>query len=158
MVSDRVKRFWQAGENATAVVADLRQLPVLDLPGAADLASERLADALVAKAHAKQRNAAGEVAHKFNADTGISRPTRARRNHDLVGRHRLHLTDRNGVVAHHFHLSTKLAEVLVQVVSKAVVVIHEHKHVSLLQPPADALIEPVRRPTAPGSAAPSRRA
>ena len=65
-----------------------------------DRAAERLADRLVAEAHAENRDLAGEALDQRHRDAGLVRRARPRRDHDALGRERVDLVERDLVVAH----------------------------------------------------------
>jgi hypothetical protein len=98
------ERGRQACEYAATVVRDRRELAVHHVLRAHDPAAERLADRLVAEAHAEDRHAAGEPPDQRHRDAGLVRRARARRHDDLLGLPRLDLVERDRVVAMHVHV------------------------------------------------------
>ena len=91
------------------------------------LAAERDADGLMAETDAEDRNLPG-LPHQFDADAGILGNARPRRNHDAFGPHREHFGDRHGVVALDNYLGAEFAQIVPEVVGKAVVIIDQHEH------------------------------
>src|SRR5947209_12504635 len=82
----------------------------------------------MSEAHAEYRLFAGEVPYEVDADAGLLRSARSRRDQNPLGRHRLDLRDGHLVIALHHYLSPKFTQVLHQVVGEAVVVIEDKNH------------------------------
>src|SRR5205814_4965846 len=87
-----------------------------------------LADALVAEADAEDRGAAGKMADGIDADAGLTGGAWPGRDDDPLGRHLVDVLDSDLVVAKHLDSRAELAQVLVEVVGEAVVVVDEKKH------------------------------
>mmetsp|Transcript_17926 Transcript_17926/g.69446 ORF Transcript_17926/g.69446 Transcript_17926/m.69446 type:complete len:668 (+) Transcript_17926:812-2815(+) len=105
---------------------DCRRLAVLDLAAADHLAAEELHHRLVSEADAKNGQLAHEVLHNLDAHARVRhRVAGTGRDHDVAGRHLLHVLDRQLVVADHHHVLAELREVLVQVPGEAVVVVDQ---------------------------------
>ena len=102
---------------------------VNDFAGVGDSSAERLADGLLAQADPQDRRLAGEVLDDINADAGLFRRAGTGGDHDLLRRHHFDVLDGHLVVAHHLDVGTQFAEVLVEVVGEAVVVIDKQDHV-----------------------------
>ena len=92
------------------------------------ITAKRLADGLVAQAHAEDRQLAGEVFDGFKGHARFARRTRARRNHNALRVQRGDFGDGQFVVAHHLDLGTEFAQVLHNVVGKGIVVINHQQH------------------------------
>ena len=93
-----------------------------------DVAAVELADALQPEAHAEHRHAVlAEVPDRLVREAGVGGPARTGRDQHRVGRERVHLVERDRVVAVHDRLRAQLPEVLHEVVDERVVVVdHEH--------------------------------
>ena len=120
--------IFDAGENPRAIMADARSLAVHHLLRAHHLAAERLADGLVAEAHAEDRNAPGQALDGLQRDPRLVRRARAGRQDQVGGRHGFDAFHRQFVIAHHAHFGTELAEVLHQVEGKRIVVVDHQNH------------------------------
>src|SRR5438876_7824529 len=79
----------------------------------------------MAQAHAENRHRWAHRADQVNRDAGVARDTRAGRNDDEIWGKVTRAIDGDRVVAHDRYVGAQLAQVLVQVVSKAVVVIDQ---------------------------------
>src|SRR3990170_465998 len=130
VVADRFEGVGQPRKDAAAVVLDDRHLAVLDLARALDPPAERLADALVAEADAEDGHLPREVADELDADARLARRARPGRDDQSLRRHRLDLDKRYHIVAGDAHVRPQLAQVLVEVVREAVVVIDQKEHVA----------------------------
>ena len=128
VIADHREALRQRGVDAAAVVAQHIGLAVHQAPRADDLAAERRADRLVAEADAEDRQLAGELADRVDADAGLGRRARARREHERVGAQRADAGDIDLVVANHAHVFSQLAEVLDQIEREAVVVVDHQQH------------------------------
>ena len=145
VVAHRRETVWQAGEDALAIVRDDRRLAVLDLACACDLAAVHVVDALVAEADAQHRRLSRERADYVPRDAGVVRVARPRRDDHVVGVQRVALRQCHLVVPVDHHVGAQLAQVLVQVVREAVVVIdQEHRHRSSPSSVARSLAMPRR--------------
>jgi hypothetical protein len=71
VIARHVEVLGQPGEHAFLRGLDRADLAVHHLLGADHLAAERLADGLVAQAHAQQRHLAGEVLEHGHRDAGL---------------------------------------------------------------------------------------
>ena len=123
VVAGGLERLGQAGEHARAAVVDRRELAVHHVRRAHHRAAIGRADRLVAQADAQDRHRAAQLADQRDADAGLVRRTRPRRDHDLLRRQRRHIADAQLVVALHQHIGAQLAQILVQVVGERVVVV-----------------------------------
>src|ERR1700758_3602912 len=93
-----------------------------------DLSSKSLANRLMSQANAQYGHFPGEVADQLDADPGVGRRARARRNHDALRAERLYFRDADLVVAAHLDLRPQLAQILHQVVGKRVVIVENEDH------------------------------
>src|SRR5690606_6404341 len=118
----------QSREHALSGVPDRRGLAVHDPPGAHHPAAVGLADALVAQAHAQDRDPRPQRLDHRDRDPGLVRRARPWRDHDALGRKPLDLPDRQLVVAHHLHLGPQRLQVLDEVPGEAVVVVDHQQH------------------------------
>ena len=124
VVARRGERIRDAREHADITMADLGGLPVHHARRPHHVAAVELADALQAEADAEHRDAAlAEMANRLVRDAGIGRPARARRHEHRIGRHRVHLVERDRVVTVHDRFGAELTEVLHEVVDERVVVV-----------------------------------
>src|SRR6185295_10595486 len=80
------------------------------------------------KTHAEKWRLWPEASNDFRGDARVLRATGTRRDQNLLGRHRLHLTDRHLIVAAHADVGAQLAQVLHEVVGKRVVVVDDEDH------------------------------
>ena len=108
-------------------------LAVHRLRRADDLAAERLADGLMSQADAEQRDLAGRGGDQVEADAGFGRRAGAGRQHDRLGLHGQRVRDRQLVVAPDLAieravLRADIAQEVVEVEGKAVVVVDEKNH------------------------------
>src|SRR4051794_29235661 len=128
VAADR-QRVRQAGEQAAAVVLDVRRLSV-HRDVADDRAAERLHERLVAEADAERRHARlGEAAHDLDRHAGLVRRARPGRDDHAVEALLEQLVDLRRVVAHGHRLGPQLAQVLDEVVGERVVVVdHQAPH------------------------------
>src|SRR5271167_2978527 len=85
VIARRLEGCVDAAENARAVVADQRKLAVYWRRRPHDRAAEGVADRLMAKADAEDRDFAGSGRDQIEADAGLSRRAGAGREHDGVG-------------------------------------------------------------------------
>ncbi len=118
----------QAVEDGFVVVRDRAGLAVHQVRSAHDVAAKSRADSLMSQADAEHRHFAGEVPDQINADAGILRRTRSRRDHDALRLHRLDLSNRDLVVAANLNLRAQFPEILNQVVGKGIVVVENEDH------------------------------
>src|SRR3954447_5913732 len=123
------QRVGQPGEDALAVVRDLRRLAVDGLM-ADHPAAEGLAHRLVAEADAERPDAGlGEAAHDLDRDPRLVGGARAGRDDRPVIAAREQLVDRGHVVAHDVQIRPQFAQVLDEVVGERVVVVdHQDPH------------------------------
>jgi len=101
---------------------------VHDLASTHYIATEGLADALMAKANAEDRQLAGEMANQFQRDARLVGRAGAWRDDDALRVQGLDLGNAEFIVAHDSDIGTELAEVLHHVVGKGVVVIQHQQH------------------------------
>jgi len=130
VVTRRVERIAEAGEDASAIVVDRRNFPVHDPGVADDLAAEGMADALMPEADAEDRYRRREFLKYIVGNPGFLRRARPRRDDDVRRRDRPDLGEAEPVVAVHLHRQTwvDLPEPLDEVVGEGVVVIDEEDH------------------------------
>src|SRR5258708_1602786 len=109
-------------------MGDRGYLAMHDPARADDLPAKRRADGLMSQTYPQHRPFPGKMPYHINADAGILRRTRSRRNNDMAGLHGFDFFHRDLVVATHFHRLPQLAEILDQVVSERVVIIENENH------------------------------
>src|SRR4051812_25158031 len=85
MVARRLVWAGQPCENAMALVVDARNLAVHERLRMHDAAAERLADRLVAEAHAQDRHGALQLREELEANAGLVRRARPGRQDDALG-------------------------------------------------------------------------
>src|SRR5260370_10014792 len=128
MVARGGEGIGQLAENILAVVMDLASLAVKEFRSADYFSAERGADGLMAKAHAKDRKFSGQALHQLHGNARFLRSARTGGNHDTLRLSADNFFHGNFVVTVHFDLATQLAEILREVVSKRIVVIHQQTH------------------------------
>src|SRR5215468_4905400 len=80
----------------------------------------------------KNRCFARKIPDHIDADTRILRRTRAGRDHDALGLELLDLFNAGLVIAAHYHLLSRLADVLHQVEGKRIVIVEYKNHVETI--------------------------
>src|ERR1700676_4344130 len=93
-----------------------------------DFPAECRADGLMAQAHAQDGKLSCEAPDELDANAGILRRARARRNHDAVWPAPGDFLDGNLVVSMDFDIASELAEILRQVVGEGIVVVEQENH------------------------------
>ena len=124
-----------------AAVADGGCLAVDDFSRTDDASAEDLADGLMPKADAENRDLAAELTNDLLGDARVLRNTRTRRYDDAVVVFRANLIDGNFVAADDLDLRADVAEQLIDVIGKGVVVIKQKQHCS--RPPLPPRREPL---------------
>ncbi len=92
------------------------------------LAAENLADGLMAKADAEDRNGGRSLLDQVEADAGIVGRAGAGRQHDRLGIGSDHIFHRDLVIAMHSHVRSEPAQVMEQVEGEAVVIVDQQDH------------------------------
>ena len=128
VIARRRHRRFQALEDGLPIMLHPARLAVHDVFRPNDLSSKSLANRLMSQANAQHGHLPGEVADQLDADPGVGRRARARRNHDALGAERLDFRDADLVVAAHLDLRPQLAQILHQVVGKRVVIVENEDH------------------------------
>src|SRR5438477_13066082 len=80
------------------------------------------------QANTQDRKLARQLLHQLNADPGILRRARPRRDHDPLRLAPRDLIDGYLVVAMHFDVAAQLTQVLRQVIGKRIVVVQQQDH------------------------------
>ena len=93
-----------------------------------DVASENLTDGLVTEADSEDRCRLSKFADDIAADPRFVRCAGAGGDTNFFGSQCTDFRDVHGIVADDFHIGTKLAKVLDEVVGEGVVVIDDEKH------------------------------
>ena len=122
-------RVGQTVKHAEVQMLHRRGLAVHQLLGVDDLATKRLADALVAQTHAKDGNLAGKALDGGHRHTGFQRRARAGGNHQVLRRQAGDIVQADFVVTEHLHILPQFAEVLHQVVGEGVIIVDHQQHV-----------------------------
>ena len=125
MVAGGHEGIGQAGEDALAVVVDLRRLAVHEVGGRNHLAAVGLADALIAQADAEDRDLAGQLVERRQGDAAVFGAARPGGDEDGVGPLRPDALHVDGVVAEDEGIGPELAQLLDQVVDEGVVVVDD---------------------------------
>ena len=116
----------QAAEKRCPVVGDCRSLAVHHPRRPHDPATERLADRLVAKAHAEQRPTLGCTGRdQIETDAGIVRAARARRYQEAVGSASQRLVDADRVAPLDPDLRPGFPQIMDQVPGEAVMIVDD---------------------------------
>ena len=125
------ERRRQARENALTCVVHRAHLAVNDLMAAHHIAPEGLTNRLMPQTHAKQRNARlGSSKRQGQANSRRRWVARAGGQHNCLwsqGHGRLHI---HRIVAHHADIRPQLAQIMHEVVGKAVVVVDQKQHIA----------------------------
>src|SRR5262245_39357059 len=100
------------------------------------LATESLADCLMAKADTENGYAVLGLVDEFEADAGLIGGTRSRRQNDRLRSGREHLADTDLVIAMDDRLGAEIPQEMIQVPGEAVVVVDEDDHCPLPARPA----------------------
>ena len=128
MIARRLERPVDAAKHAGAFMTDIGHLAVDRHGRAHDLAAEHLADGLMAKAHAHDRDRRRGLFDQFEADAGFVRRAGAGRQHDGVRARCDDVGRRHLVVAMHDNIRSQPAEIMDEVEREAVVVIDQDDH------------------------------
>ena len=80
------------------------------------------------KANPKEREFCPKLAHDVEADACFIWRAGAGREDDCLGIEFLNLSQRDGVIAHHLALISKLADIAGQIENEAVVIIDQEDH------------------------------
>ena len=94
-----------------------------DLRGEHDDSAKGLRDCLMPEADSEQRHASGKMLDRFEGDAGAVRRAWTWRDHNLLRTLRFDLCNGQLIVAIDLNISSKLTEILHEVVGKRVVVI-----------------------------------
>src|SRR5712691_1290873 len=124
VIPRRLERVGDARHDAGVVVADPRSLAV-GRHVADDLCAEDLAQALMAEAHAEDRDLPGELFDRLVGDARVVRCPGTGRDDDAVVTGEL--PDRDLIVAEHRGLDSELSEILDEVVREGVVVVDDRE-------------------------------
>ncbi len=129
VIARRLELRRQTGEKSDTLVMDGGELTVHHLRRADDAAAVSLADGLMPETHAEQRHAHLAVrSHKIEADARLIRVARARRHDDGLRAVRQRFGYRDLVIAHDAALRPQFAEIMHEIVGKAVVIIDKQDH------------------------------
>src|SRR5882757_4562012 len=128
MVARGLESPVDAAEYPVAGVLDLGELAVNLDRRAHDIAAECLSDRLMAQADPEHRHGLCRLGDKFEADTGVVRRAGPRRQYDGVWIHGHHPLRGDLVVAVDGHVRPQPTEIVVEVESKAVVVVDQNDH------------------------------
>ena len=124
MIARALKRRWKVGKDTLAVVMHRTELAMHDLARAHDLATERLTDCLVAKAHPQQgRFRLGGGGRQGQTNARFVRVTRTGRQDDPTGIKRHRLLHIQRIVAVNRAFCAQFAQVMDQIKGKAVIIV-----------------------------------
>src|SRR5579883_268490 len=120
-----LERLWEPVEDASALVMHQRRF-AMDGFGGADHASPiDLADCLVSQADAQGGDASAKGRDQLARNAGLGGRTGSGRDHNVGWLHLLYLFKRHFVIAPHLYLGSQFAQVLIQVVGKAIVIVQQ---------------------------------
>ena len=125
MISRCFERIWKAREKFALVMVNRGGLAVHETFRPDDLATEMLADALMAKAHAEQGLFARKGLDDGEADSSLIWVAGSRGDDDGVRFVGEGFFWRDGVVPIHFLLYTQFAEVLDEIVGEGVEIVYD---------------------------------
>ena len=125
VVASGLETVFEPLEDGLPVVTDLGGFAVHEARRAHHAPAEDLSDGLVTQTHSEDGNATGEMLDHRQRHPGVIRRARPRRDQDLIRRLRLGLFNRHTVVAAHFDLLAKLAQILHEVVSERIVIVDD---------------------------------
>src|SRR6185369_3029197 len=117
-------------------MSELARLAMDRAWGADDPSAKCLPDRLVPKADAEDRNLTGKAPDRRDRNTGLTRGTRPRRDHDPVEFALINLIEGDRVVAKDLRFGSEFAEVLHEVVGEGIEVVDDQQHT---QSPASAM-------------------
>src|SRR5215218_6558521 len=112
MIPRGFEAIGQAVEDRRRVVADFARLAMHQIRRADDSPAERLADCLVAEAHAEYWKFSGELANDIYRDARVFWRAGSGRDQKPFGVHFTNLADCDRVVTMHDDFSAQLAQVL----------------------------------------------
>ncbi|MPN19700.1 hypothetical protein SDC9_167072 [bioreactor metagenome] len=90
-----------------------------------DIPAIGISDSLMPETDPQQRHFAGKLPDHIDANPGIFRYTRSWGKDDAVQIHRLHLIQRQGIIAHDQHIRIDFTDVLVEVIRKGIIIIDQ---------------------------------
>jgi hypothetical protein len=128
VIAGRLEAGGKTPEDPAAVVGDGGRLAVHLSARAGDRPPEGLPDGLVAQADAQDRHPGVKALDQPERDAGPVGVAGPGRDHDRLRGERLHVVDRERVVARHAHGGAELAHVLHEVVGERVVVVEDQDH------------------------------
>src|SRR5690554_1229662 len=110
-------------------MTNMRCLAVHHLGGAHDYTAVGLSDGLVPKTDPQNRQTTGKMAYGDQRNTRLVGCTRARGNHQVAGRQRFYLLQRDGVVTISADFGTQLAQILNDIEGETIIVVdHQYGH------------------------------
>ncbi len=128
VITRGLERRGQSGKNPGIFVKDGRGFPVHEPIGAHDFTAVDLADALMTKADAQDRDTGTEAAYHIAADAGLVRSARTRRHTDVMRCKSLDFGQSDFIIPAYKGLNSQLTKILDKVVSERVVVIDDQEH------------------------------
>src|SRR5262245_54953194 len=128
VIARNLKSPRQGAEYALAGMADRRELAVHRLRRADNVATVGLADGLMAEADAQDRHFGPRLCDQLEANAGLVGGAGAGRQDDPLRGQLQDLDDRNFIVAEHLAACAELAQVVHEIIGKAVIVIDQDQH------------------------------
>src|SRR5262249_38110257 len=128
MVANGGQRIFYATINGVPLKSKFTKFDVHDGRGANDLSAKRGTDALMAEANSENRCFFSEAGYYFAGNAGLPRSAGSGRNDDLFRFHCCDLFNGNLVVEKYSRLGAKLAQIVVEVIGKGIVVIDQEDH------------------------------
>src|SRR5690554_1376896 len=107
----------------------MRSLAVHHLGCAHDFTAVGLSDGLVPKTDSQNRQTTGKVAYGSQRNPRLVGCARPGGNHQVAGRQRFYLFQRDGIVAISLYLGAQLAQILNDIEGEAIIVVdHQYGH------------------------------
>src|SRR5689334_2801156 len=128
MIARRFERRIDAAKNAAAAMLDFRQFAVNRDRRAHHLAAEGLADRLMTKTDAEDRDARRGGSDQVETDAGLVRRAGAGREHNGVRFGGADVVRRHFVIAVHLDLGPELTEIVHEVEGETVVIVDQNDH------------------------------
>src|SRR5689334_3810022 len=123
VIAIRLEGLRKITKDTLTFVIHERRFAVHWFRGTNDASTVDLADRLVSQADSQEGNARAKGLDDLAGEARFVWRAGSRRDHDMIGLERGDLVQRDLIVAPHRDLRTKLGQILVQVVGKAIVVI-----------------------------------
>ena len=146
MVTRGLEGIGQAVENGPAVVTDLAGLAMHQFRRPDNLATESLADGLMAEAHSQDGYTSGQLINHLKTYPCFVGSFRPGRDDNRIGQFLLDFIHSGLIVSDHSHLGAQFSQILDQVVGEGIIVVDYEDHTILLSPGSfKAIIEEKKR-------------